>query len=192
MLASRIDWGSVPDWIAGIGSVLAFAGFAIAFIWEVRKRRQDDEQAAEERRDALKRHARLVFMKIIGGSETQRRLTLHNEGPGPIIDVVTTVWVWSDEATGELREVQLARRGPNTTELGAGENGEVWLWLADGERILPGQEFFPQVEFTDCEGNRWRRRDNQQPVRVLDHNDRQDQIVQAGESLGSLVDWARR
>jgi len=62
LLASRINWGSVPDWIAGVGSALAFAGFAIAFIWEVRKRRQDDGHAAEDRRDALKRHARLVVV----------------------------------------------------------------------------------------------------------------------------------
>ena len=71
LLASRVNWGSVPDWIAGLGSVLAFAGFAIAFIWEIRKRRHDDEQAAEDRRDALKRHARLVLMKITGGNVSQ-------------------------------------------------------------------------------------------------------------------------
>jgi hypothetical protein len=165
---SRIDWGSVPDWIGGVGSALAFAGFAIAFIWEVRKRRQDDEQAAVEHRDDLKRHARLVFMKIMPGSETQKRLTIHNEGPGPILDVATTVWVWSDGTTSELREVQVARRGPNITELGAGQHGDVWLWFVDGEQISVGQEFFPQVEFTDCDGNRWRRRDNQQPVRLFD------------------------
>lgn len=50
---SRIDWGSVPDWIGGVGSALAFAGFAVAFIWEVRKRRQDDEQG--DRRDTAER-----------------------------------------------------------------------------------------------------------------------------------------
>jgi hypothetical protein len=168
LLACRINWGSVPDWIAGIGSVLAFAGFAIAFIWEVRKRRQDDERATDERRDALKHHARLVFMKIIDRSETQTRLTVHNEGTGPIVDIVTTMWIWSGDMAGELREVQLARREPNITELGAGDNERVWLWCADGERIGVEQEFFAQVEFTDCDGNRWRRRDNQQPIRVLD------------------------
>jgi hypothetical protein len=47
LLASRVDWGSVPDWIAGIGSVLAFAAFTVAFMWEVRKRRQGDEQDAK-------------------------------------------------------------------------------------------------------------------------------------------------
>jgi hypothetical protein len=50
ILAYQINWGSVPDWIAAIGSVLAFTGFAIAFIWEVRKRRLDDEQDRIPRR----------------------------------------------------------------------------------------------------------------------------------------------
>jgi hypothetical protein len=174
-LASDVDWGSVPDWIAGVGSALAFIGFATAFVWEVRKRRQDDakrrqddERAAEEARDALKRYARLVLMKVSRGSETQLRLTINNASSGPIIDVVTTVWVRIEGPSRELREVALDRRSPDATELGAGDSGEVWLWFADGERIPQEQEFVPQIEFTDCNGNRWRRLDNQQPVQVID------------------------
>jgi hypothetical protein len=167
-LASRTDWGSVPDWIAGVGSVLAFAAFAFAFLWEVRKRRQDDEQDAEDRREALKRHARLVVIENREGSTTQKRLVIHNEGGGPILDVVTTMWVRSAESADGFREVPLGRRGPDVTELGAAEHGEVWLWLAEGEEIPVEEEFFPQIEFTDCDGRRWRRRDNDQPVGVVD------------------------
>lgn len=168
-LASRVDWGSAPDWISGVGSVLAFVGLAVGLLWEIRKRRQDDERAAEENRDALKRHARLVLMKVLqaAGSETQKRLVLQNNGPGPIHEIETTLWVWGDEATGEYRKISTTSPLRDTTELGAREKGEVWLNLAEGERIECGQEFFPQIEFTDCEGNRWSRRDNQQPVRVL-------------------------
>jgi hypothetical protein len=148
--------------------VLAFAGFAVAFLWEVRKHRQDDAQAAEDRREALKRHARLVYIEIGPGSPTQTRLVIHNDGTGPILDVVTTVWVRSPNPSEDFREMQLDHRHPDITGLGAGEAGEVWLWLVAGEEISEGEEFFPQIEFTDCDGGRWRRRDNEQPVRVLD------------------------
>jgi hypothetical protein len=93
---------------------------------------------------------------------------IHNEGVGQILDVVTTVWVRAVESAEGFREVRLARRGPDVTEVGAGETGEVWLWLAEGEEIAAEEEFFPQVEFTDCDGGRWRRRDTDQPVRVAD------------------------
>jgi hypothetical protein len=166
LLASPPNWGSVPDWIAAIGSVLAFAGFAIAFIWEVRKRRLDDEQVASDRRDAVKRHARLVYTNLNGGSDTQTRLIIHNQGTGPIIDIDPTVWIWSEDQSGKLRQIRLDRREPDVTELGADRSGEVWLWFADGERIAARQDFFPQIEFTDCEGIRWRRQNNQQPIRV--------------------------
>jgi hypothetical protein len=169
LLASRVNWGSVPDWIAGVGTVLAFVGFAVAFLWEVKKRRQDDERDAEDRREALKRHARLVYMEIgAPGSSTQKRLVIHNDGTGPILDVVTTVWVRSPDSPEDFREIQLDHRNPDVTELGAGEAGNVWLWFADGEQLADSEEFFPQIEFTDCDGGRWRRRETEQPVRVAD------------------------
>ncbi|MCO1594071.1 hypothetical protein M8C17_02740 [Micromonospora sp. RHAY321] len=40
-----VEWGTVPDWIAGIGSVLAFAGLAYGLWWEVRQRRLDRDDA---------------------------------------------------------------------------------------------------------------------------------------------------
>jgi hypothetical protein len=69
---------------------------------------------------------------------------------------------------GRFREVPLGRRGPDVTELGAHESGDVWLWLAAGEEIPADEEFFPQIEFTDSDGGRWRRRDTEQPVRAVD------------------------
>jgi hypothetical protein len=47
---SQIDWGSVPDWIAGVGSLLAFLAFGVAFVWETRKRREDLHAVAVQQR----------------------------------------------------------------------------------------------------------------------------------------------
>lgn len=160
-----VDWGSVPDWIAGIGSVAAFAAFAVAFLWEVRKRRDDDRRGEDERRDALKRHARLVHVRPIGGSTTQVRLTIANAGPGPIVDLQTTVWRESPDL-GRLVEIPAGRRNPDASIIDAGEAADVWLWLDEGEVLERGEAFFLRVEFTDCDGNRWQRTDNGQPVPV--------------------------
>lgn len=165
-IASGINWGSVPDWIAGVGSVLAFGGFAVALIREIKLRRRDDKAVADDRADALKRHARLVYVASTS-LPTQTRLVVHNQGSGPIIDLSTTVWVRSN-TSGNHREILLSHREPDETIVSAGSSGESWLWFADGESLAEGQEYFPQVEFTDCEGIRWRRRNNEQPVRVVD------------------------
>jgi hypothetical protein len=41
---SALNWGSVPDWIAGLGSVLAFAAITFSLWREARLRRADQAE----------------------------------------------------------------------------------------------------------------------------------------------------
>lgn len=43
------DWGSVPDWVAGVGTVLAFAIAMVVFAYEVWERRRSDRRRQAER-----------------------------------------------------------------------------------------------------------------------------------------------
>lgn len=166
---SAVNWGSVPDWIAGIGSLLAFAAFSIAFIWEVRKRRHDDQlrlvadhQAAEDRRDEKARQARLIFGEHAGSFPTQARVKVHNASGAPIFNLDVNILLGPTEAS--VKPVQTTRRRPGPTGLAPHDEVEIWLDLvapipADENRRFIGI----QMDFTDAHGSRWRRIDDEQP-----------------------------
>ncbi|WP_156752276.1 hypothetical protein [Mycobacterium sp. ACS1612] len=43
-----VNWGSVPDWVAGVGTVLAFAIETTVFAYEVWERRRSDKRRQAE------------------------------------------------------------------------------------------------------------------------------------------------
>jgi hypothetical protein len=163
---SSVDWGSVPDWIAGIGSVLAFIGFAVAFWWEIHRRRVDDRQRAGELRDQEMAQARLVFTKHVGGSPNQIRLVVKNRSQGQVF--VESADLMRPDDRGARRAAELIRRDPMVSDVSPGEDGDVWLWLSDEEpRLEIGQEYWLRLTFTDVDGRRWSRDEDEQPVRLI-------------------------
>src|SRR4051794_14345344 len=85
--SSDVDWGSVPDWVGAIGTVLAFVGFGVAFWWEVRLRRLDDRRADADRREAEAAQARLVFATRTGGAPERVRARVRNASDGQIFGI---------------------------------------------------------------------------------------------------------
>ena len=95
-----MDWGSVPDWIAGVGSVLAFVAFGIAFLWEVRKRRIDERRSAlnSERAQAAEVSCWLsrptpsnLYSTVVS---VFRKATIHvtNSSKLPVYDASVLLW----------------------------------------------------------------------------------------------------
>jgi hypothetical protein len=192
LLSSAVSWGSVPDWVAAIGSVLAFVGFGVALLREVRLRRIDDERTAEdrrqleaERRDTEANQARQVTTAVGYGFNTKARwtasITLANESVASVTDVAVELVPARPpddmpEMTGEAQ-----RRLPicKTVQRVVGNGGTAMVDISvphcfeepKGTDPDPSWEvaraYFVRVEFTDCHGRRWQRRGTQQPTRVL-------------------------
>lgn len=165
MTWADVDWGTFPDWLGGVGSILAFAGFGLALWREVRLRRRDDAARAAEAADAQAAQARLVFTTIPHGHDTQVRTGVHNASTGPVFVVEVKLFRGPRDA---MRPAKVGRDVP-IDSLPPGGERDVWLTLVSGEEppLGDGEEFWLRLEFTDAAGLRWRRVDNGQPVRVL-------------------------
>jgi hypothetical protein len=88
--------GTWPDWIAAIGSVLAFFGLVFGLWWEMRRHRKEREAEAE-------RPARLVFGTVIVQGPLVAALEISNNGTTAIIAVQWTVNVVSKHERKHLR-----------------------------------------------------------------------------------------
>jgi hypothetical protein len=72
---SAVNWGSVPDWIAGIGSVLAFLGLVAGLLIESAKRRKDEARRVQDearRKDETAEAARTAQSRT-GGTVPAKR-----------------------------------------------------------------------------------------------------------------------
>jgi hypothetical protein len=164
-VAKSVDWGSVPDWVGAVGTTAATVLLVIGLLREVRRRREDDEQQAADRRAALMRQARLVFGEVFLSHPHQIRAHIINGSAEPIFDVRVEGLVGT--AADGLELVTTIRRAPDVTTLGGGKQSDIWLWLDQAEpAIEDGQLVGVRIDFTDAQGNRWRRHDEDQPVRV--------------------------
>ncbi|RKR87010.1 hypothetical protein BDK92_1282 [Micromonospora pisi] len=79
--AGGANWGSVPDWIAGVGSMLAFGGLAFGLWYEIRRARL-------ERQDQQARHARLVYVSSVETRDDRHIVTVTNVGSEPVFDLM--------------------------------------------------------------------------------------------------------
>jgi hypothetical protein len=165
MLAKTVvNWGSVPDWIAAIGTVLAFAGFSIALIWEIRKRRYDDEQLAADRREAEAQQARLVFWTLLGGLSHETRVNVRNASDGPIFNV--ELRLNRADKSDSPRFVKTISGGFSVSEIEPHGETELRLKLPPWEESLSdGESVNLYLVFTDSVGRRWIRAEERQPRR---------------------------
>lgn len=156
--------GTWPDWIAAVGTWLAFGGFAFGLWWEIRRRRLDDKQAAVDRLDAKMQQARLVFVEKTTTAARDIGVRVHNKSNAPIFAFNVTCFVGEPGST--IRPVGKPRPG-NANGVKPVDDVEVFFDLDPSEQeIQLGMLLGIQVDFTDARGSRWRRIDDDQPYLI--------------------------
>jgi hypothetical protein len=189
---STIDWGSVPDWGAAVGTLLAFGIVFVGLRRERRRRRQDEarwegdrRRLEDERRDLEATQARLVSADIAWQFDHSNGYTaavdVLNESDHSVRDV--EAWLvpttppsggWPEEqpGTSSLARAARSKRVPADDRLR--------LVLAPPHRFTPPGDGIQQphqwaisgayevrFQFTDTRGLRWQRNGHEQPERVI-------------------------
>jgi hypothetical protein len=182
IIVTAVEWGTAPDWVAAVGSVGAMFLVGGGLLWEVHRRRVDDERLAVERRDDEASQARLVTLQAEGHPATDWRgdplggdplngvtaveVTVTNDSSAPILNL-------------DLRELRFAADDVDYSGQAATSDSRMHLrlaahsnWTASFHFSSPrplseGPRYRYQLEFTDAHGRRWRRRGTEQPVRVI-------------------------
>ncbi|MEU6992701.1 hypothetical protein ABZ953_18855 [Streptomyces sp. NPDC046465] len=160
-------YGTVPDWVAAVGTVAATLLLAVGLLREIRRRRIDDARAATERRAAEANQARLVSVVFRArGSGLRVECVVRNDSPAPVRDAVP--WLsWVDPA-GALHVPQ-TEVGANAPLLGPGETTEMTLSVTErAEAPDASGSLRCALAFTDANGRRWVRTANGAPTAVLD------------------------
>jgi hypothetical protein len=152
-LSPKINWGSVPDWLAGIGAVAALFFLAVALLREIRARRADEARRDAERRDHEARHARRISIAVLRASGLSLELEIANDSDGPIFDVVPAY-----EGPDVRNPIRIAR-------IPAGEATRASV--GSSTLLTTGADVVPVVTFTDVDGLRWRLAAGERPVREL-------------------------
>ncbi|WP_033337903.1 hypothetical protein [Catenuloplanes japonicus] len=149
----KINWGSMPDWLAATGALLNLVFLGVALLREIRLRRAEEGRRDRERRDLEARHARRVSVTVREGSGLRLSLEVANDGDGPIFDVVPGL----DGA--QVRTPITIRR------IGAGQTANAEVGSASVLRDDSG--VVPTVTFTDVDGLRWACMSGRPPIRQL-------------------------
>jgi hypothetical protein len=154
MTAAAVDWGSVPDWIAGIGSVIATLLAVTGLLYEMRKRRIAEAETTAERRAAEANQARLVSVQVrVRGNGQRSEITIRNDSEAPIRTLSPLVY-WA-ESGASWRLPRLADAAPLAV-LGPHESLTSLAEVAAGEPGPPVPAAVRgAVAFTDAEGRRW-------------------------------------
>lgn len=168
-----VNWGDVPTWVAGVGTV----GTLAAALWQIRSERSrrlaSDEQLRTERH---LEQARLVagYMgeqeepaerpETLADDQGRTAFYLANNSPEPVYSVVVgMVFVQgagphSLEDMLELNHKQYGRRGPVTTvSILPGGLYRIWISGTGWHRILSGRAGV-EIAFSDAAGAHWIRR----------------------------------
>jgi hypothetical protein len=171
MRLAAVNWGSVPDWIAGIGSVIATLLAVTGLLYEMKRRRLSEAEATAERRAAEANQARLVSVEAqVRGDGHRAELTLRNDSAAPIRTVAPAVY-WAEP--GDTWRVPRLSDGTPLAVLGPHESATWRAEVADGEPGPPGPAAVrAAVAFTDADGRRWLcAADVPSPVPVLGRTD---------------------
>lgn len=165
-----LDWGTVPDWLAGASSLIAIGALTVA-VWEWRS-------GQVERRDREADQARLVIVELAKPEPVSayedpnqlrsQRLLAKNHSTSPVFNLQVNsmedcdqdVLVWEDPvsrrsafSTPSLYPVLATGEGTRTMFVAGSYEGRT-----DIETI--------EFTFTDAVGQDWRRVGNRPPVRL--------------------------
>jgi hypothetical protein len=156
-----VDWGTVPAWVAAIGTVLAFAVTFALLLSEIRLRRA---QAADQEM----RQARLVWVEMNGTkiSPSQGKITMvtrpvvHNASDETIHGLFVRVYDEFDQHLGDTVPAAASLR----------PRSEVACYLrvvAPLENARGFGSMSAELFFTDAEGRRWKKGRDERLMRQL-------------------------
>ncbi len=175
-----IDWGSVPDWLAGIGTVGTLAFFGMQLRNDKRRHRTEEQRRVDEARDREASQARLVASRARWdygpSSGYAARITVRNDSPFPITDVQAQLVSRGDQPPSvALWEIAAGLPQPVIDPGGLSEFRLVPPYQPsapeDGMDAAsydaPKKLFVPCIAFTDSVGLRWTRTESEQPRRLV-------------------------
>jgi hypothetical protein len=92
-LAAGLDWGSVPDWLAAVGTLLAFAVALGLFRKEQTARREQEEDRRREQVGPVSAWTELEVQRDEAGqaSGMDFQVYIRNGGPEPVHDLRVTL-----------------------------------------------------------------------------------------------------
>ena len=152
--SAAVNWGSAPDWIAGVGSVIATLLAVIGLLYEVRKRRIADADTKAASRAAEANQARLVSVDVrVRGNGRRSKFIVRNDSSAPI-RTLSPLLYWAE--SGARWQMPRLADGTPMAVLGPHELVETLAEVAVGEPEPPGRGAVRgAVAFTDAEGRRW-------------------------------------
>ena len=156
-----MDWGTVPAWVAAIGTVLAFAVTFALLLWEIRLRRA---QAADQEM----RQARLAWVEANGTeiSPSRGKVTVvtrpvvHNASDETIHGLFVRVYDEFGQLLGDT--MPAAASLPPRSEVACYLRVDVPQEHARGFESMSVELFF-----TDADGRRWKKDRDHRLVRQL-------------------------
>ena len=167
----RFDMGSVPDWVAATGTVVALLALTIGLLNERKQRRLDavraakdqrerEQRAAHEQHEHEQRIARRVTVAAINAAGNQVQIKIHNGSDVPILEI---------EPGLSVRGVKLACEVTNRGEMMSLAAHEGVIAHLVMEKPAPRSGAAAMVDFVDGEyGIAWRRTHNLEPVRRVE------------------------
>ncbi|MFC3500193.1 hypothetical protein ACFOOK_04320 [Micromonospora krabiensis] len=170
----NIDWGSVPDWFGGLGTVGTLLFGVLSVRRELRARRRED-------RAAQARQARLVSTTTRTEGGGVLRVRVANDSDGPIFDLAATPVVHTGQPGPDGRRVAVATVTGPLDRLDGGTAAELFVAVDRSVDLTRYASATVQLTFTDQQGNRWRREGTGQPEPDL-----------GDEPTGAARSWPRR
>lgn len=162
---SGLDWGSVPDWFSGVGTVLALGAATVAARAALATNRQQGRQLAhleeqQERRDEQdqRSQAALVAAWVQPNTANLPQVWFINGSPLPVYDVTVRL-----HAREDTRVVGYAVRGPDSQPVKLSRSTDALreavaeLEIADWRRKTFAGEIAVSLSFVDAKGRRWTR-----------------------------------
>lgn len=146
----RVDWGTVPAWVGALGSVLVATVIGGGLLYEIHMRRLADARVEAQWYDRMAAHARLV--SVGGGIAKGRggRISIRNDGDGPIRNLSYTLLAHT--ADGEMSRVPVYPVKQHQPFVGGHADLRVDIKAA---RLVDPRQALIEVEFTDTSGLRW-------------------------------------
>jgi hypothetical protein len=155
MIRRMVQFGTVPDWLAAVGTVGSLGLLAVGLLREIRLRREDDERAAAERRDAEADLARLITVDF-GWRDGNITFVIRNDSPSPIRHLRIALCVQRDDGVERIPLELFGFAGtPNT--VGAHDTRTVQCGMPETvDDATPKDDIDAETDFVDGYGRRWR------------------------------------
>ncbi|MEU8423925.1 hypothetical protein AB0C15_23950 [Micromonospora sp. NPDC048835] len=169
-----VDWGSVPDWFGGLGTVGTLLFGVLSLRRELQARRRED-------RAAQARQARLVSSTTRTEGKGVLRVRVANDSDGPVFDLAPTPVVHTGDPGPGGRHVPVATVTGPVDRLDGGAAAELFITVDRSVDLSGYASATVRLCFTDQQGNRWQREGTGPPQPDLG-----DEVVPARRS------WLRR